>query len=172
MTSLCLKAKISDPHALERSIMLFHVGHSFTVFLFAERNNFNSVLLSSICCVYYQKIVLIIWKLSNKFCKKHYLITIIATPTITQEDTCRYTHLVVRAHAYAHAHTHTQAIYIYALHKLYSYGITGKGFSIIKSFPIGRSPKVVINGQSSGALAVNAGVPRRHSSDQPSFQFA
>lgn len=43
------------------------------------------------------------------------------------------------------------------LRKFSNYGITGRVFSIIKSFLTGWSLKVIFNGQSSGALVVNAG---------------
>ena len=46
------------------------------------------------------------------------------------------------------------------LHKLSSYGISGRVHSIIKSFLSGRSMKVVVNGQSSKVHAINAGVPQ------------
>ena len=46
------------------------------------------------------------------------------------------------------------------LHKLSSYGIGGNLYAVIKSFLSGRSLKVVINGQSSEAHAINAGVPQ------------
>lgn len=50
--------------------------------------------------------------------------------------------------------------------------ITGKVFLIIKSFLIDRSVKVVINGQSTVAQAINAGVLKVRFSIQPSFYFA
>lgn len=43
------------------------------------------------------------------------------------------------------------------LHKLSSYNITGRVFSVIKSFLSGRSMKVV-NGQSSEAHEINVGI--------------
>ena len=46
------------------------------------------------------------------------------------------------------------------LHKLSSYGICGNIHAIIKSFLSGRSLKVVVNGQSSEAHSINAGVPQ------------
>ena len=46
------------------------------------------------------------------------------------------------------------------LHKISSYGISGRVFSVIKSFLTGRSMKVVVNGQSSGEHNINAGVPQ------------
>ena len=46
------------------------------------------------------------------------------------------------------------------LTKLSSYGISGKVLSVIKSFLSGRSLQVVINGQSSQAHSINAGVPQ------------
>ena len=46
------------------------------------------------------------------------------------------------------------------LHKLSSYGISGRIYSIIKSFRSSRSMKVVVNGQSSKVHAINAGVPQ------------
>ena len=46
------------------------------------------------------------------------------------------------------------------LHKLSSYGICGNLHAVIKSFLSGRSLKVVINGQSSEAHSINAGVPQ------------
>ena len=46
------------------------------------------------------------------------------------------------------------------LHKLTSYGISGKVFAIVKSFLSDRSLKVVINGQASEARSINAGVPQ------------
>merc|ERR1711984_21944 len=45
-------------------------------------------------------------------------------------------------------------------YKLSSYGIGGNLYAVIKSFLSGRSLKVVINGQSSEAHAINAGVPQ------------
>ena len=46
------------------------------------------------------------------------------------------------------------------LHKLSSYGISGRIYSIIKSFLSSRSMKVVVNGQSSKVHAINAGLPQ------------
>ena len=46
------------------------------------------------------------------------------------------------------------------LHKISSYGISGKVFAIIRSFLSDRSLRVVINGQSSDAYSINAGVPQ------------
>ena len=46
------------------------------------------------------------------------------------------------------------------LHKIASYGITGRVFSVIQSFLTGRTMKVVVNGQSSGIHDINAGVPQ------------
>ena len=46
------------------------------------------------------------------------------------------------------------------LHKLTSYGISGRVYSLIKSFLTGRKMKVVVNGQSSEILGTNAGVPQ------------
>ena len=46
------------------------------------------------------------------------------------------------------------------LHKLFSYGISGRIYSIIKSFLSSRSMKVVVNGQSSEVHEINAGVPQ------------
>ena len=46
------------------------------------------------------------------------------------------------------------------LHKVSCYGITGKTFSVVKSFLTSRSLKVVVNGQSSDAHPINAGVPQ------------
>ena len=46
------------------------------------------------------------------------------------------------------------------LYKLSSYGISGRVYSIIKSFLTGRKMKVVVNGQSSEILGINAGVPQ------------
>ena len=44
--------------------------------------------------------------------------------------------------------------------KLSSYGISGKVLAVIKSFLSGRSLRVVVNGQSSHAHSINAGVPQ------------
>lgn len=55
------------------------------------------------------------------------------------------------------------------LHKILSYGITVRFYSIIKSFLKGRSMNVVINEKSSGALAANVSVSRVHYSNQPHF---
>ena len=46
------------------------------------------------------------------------------------------------------------------LHKISSYGISGRIFSVIKSFLSGRTMKVVVNGQTSGEHTINAGVPQ------------
>lgn len=48
---------------------------------------------------------------------------------------------------------------------LFRYGITGRDFSVIKFFLTGRYLNVVINDMSSGALAINIGVPKRVDSD-------
>lgn len=44
------------------------------------------------------------------------------------------------------------------LHKLFTYRISGRDVSIIKSFLKGRSLKVIDNGQSSKGLKINAGI--------------
>ena len=46
------------------------------------------------------------------------------------------------------------------LHKITSYGIKGRVYSVLKSFITGRSMKVVVNGQSSNVYLLNAGVPQ------------
>ena len=46
------------------------------------------------------------------------------------------------------------------LHKLQSYGITGKILSLMKSFLSNRKMKVVLDGQSSEFFSLNAGVPQ------------
>ena len=46
------------------------------------------------------------------------------------------------------------------LHKLQSYGITGKILAVIKSFVSNRKMKVVLDGQSSQFYSLNAGVPQ------------
>ena len=48
--------------------------------------------------------------------------------------------------------------------KLSSYGISGKVFATIKSFLCNRSFKVVINGECSESIGINAGVPPSFSS--------
>ena len=46
------------------------------------------------------------------------------------------------------------------LHKLSSYGISGKLFSIIKSFLLGRQLNVILDGQKSNTYPISSGVPQ------------
>ena len=46
------------------------------------------------------------------------------------------------------------------LHKLCSYGISGRLYSTVESFLLGRKMRVVINGQKSEVFETNAGVPQ------------